>query len=59
MSTYPTVALTACKGGVQLGPQTKFTDFQQAEARKRLDAGESSIAKTMAVHHATVARLAS
>jgi hypothetical protein len=33
---------------------------QQTESLKRLAAGEScrSIAKTMAVHHATVARLA-
>ena len=46
--------------GVKFGPKRKLTDHQQAEALERLAAGEScrSIAKTMAVHHATVARLA-
>ena len=46
--------------GVRFGPKPKLTRHQQAEALKRLAAGEScrSIAKTMAVHHATVARLA-
>jgi Helix-turn-helix domain len=43
------------------GLEPKLTDHEQAEALKRLAAGEScrSIARTMAVHHATVARLAS
>ena len=42
--------------GVRFGPKA----HQRTEALKRLEAGESyrSIAKTMAVHHATVARLA-
>ena len=46
--------------GTRFGRKPKLTDHQQAEALKRLAAGEScrSIAKTMAVHHATVARLA-
>jgi DNA invertase Pin-like site-specific DNA recombinase len=52
--------IAAIKRGVKLGRRHKLTDHQQAEALKRLAAGEScrSIAKTMAVHHATVARLA-
>lgn len=52
---------TAAKArGTRFGRKPKLTDHQQAEALKRLAAGEScrSIAKTMAVHHATVARLA-
>ena len=46
--------------GTRFGRKPKLTGHQQAEALKRLAAGEScrSIAKTMAVHHATVARLA-
>jgi DNA invertase Pin-like site-specific DNA recombinase len=46
--------------GTRFGRKPKLTDHQQAEALKRLAAGEScrSIAKTMAVHYATVARLA-
>jgi DNA invertase Pin-like site-specific DNA recombinase len=46
--------------GTRFGRKPKLTDHQQAQALKRLAAGEScrSIAKTMAVHHATVARLA-
>jgi len=46
--------------GTRFGPKPKLTAHQQAEALKRLAAGEScrSIARTMAVHHATVARLA-
>jgi DNA invertase Pin-like site-specific DNA recombinase len=45
--------------GARFGRKPKLTDHQQAEALKRLDAGEScrSIAKTMAVHHGTIARL--
>ncbi len=41
-------------------PQAQADRAQQAEALKRLATGEScrSIARTMAVHHATVARLA-
>jgi hypothetical protein len=46
--------------GTRFGRKPKLTDHQQVEALKRLAAGEScrSIAKTMAVHHATIARLA-
>jgi DNA invertase Pin-like site-specific DNA recombinase len=46
--------------GTRFGRKPKLTDHQQAEALKRLAVGEScrSIAKTMAVHHATIARLA-
>ena len=46
--------------GVRFGRKPKLTDHQQAEALKRLDAGEScrSIARGMAVHHATISRLA-
>jgi DNA invertase Pin-like site-specific DNA recombinase len=43
--------------GVRFGRKPKLTDHQQAEALKRLAACRA-IAKTMAVHHATVARLA-
>jgi DNA invertase Pin-like site-specific DNA recombinase len=45
---------------VRFGRKPKLTDHQQAEALKRLAAGEScrSIVRTMAVHHATVASLA-
>ena len=52
---------TAAKAkGTRFGRKPKLTAHQQAEALKRLAAGEScrSIARTMAVHHATVARLA-
>jgi|KBSMisStandDraft_5_1062788.scaffolds.fasta_scaffold125911_1 DNA invertase Pin-like site-specific DNA recombinase len=46
--------------GVQFGRKPKLTDHQQAKALKRLDGGEScrSIARSMAVHHATISRLA-
>ena len=46
--------------GTRFGRKPKLTDHQQAEALKRMAAGEScrAIARTMAVHHATVARLA-
>ena len=46
--------------GVRFGRKPKLTDHQQAEALKRLDAGEScrSIARAMAVHHAAISRLA-
>ncbi len=50
----------AIKNGVRFGPKPKLTNHQRAEALKRLAAGEScrAIAKTMAVHHGTIARLA-
>jgi len=46
--------------GTRFGRKPKLTAHQLAEALKCLAAGEScrSIARTMAVHHATVARLA-
>jgi len=46
--------------GTRFGRKPKLTDHQQAEALKRLAAGEScrAIAKTFDVHHATIARLA-
>jgi DNA invertase Pin-like site-specific DNA recombinase len=46
--------------GVRFGRKPKLTDHQQAEALKRLEAGEScrAIGRTMGVHHATIARLA-
>ena len=46
--------------GVRFGRKPKLTDHQQAEALKRIDAVEScrSIARGMAVHHATISRLA-
>jgi len=46
--------------GTRFGRKPKLTAHQRAEALKRLAAGDScrSIARTMAVHHATVARLA-
>ena len=45
---------------LRLAVRAKLTAHQQAEALKRLDAGEScrSIAKSMAVHHATISKLA-
>jgi IS30 family transposase len=44
---------------VRFVPKRKLTDHQQGEALKRLAAGAScgAIAKTMGVHHATIARL--
>src|SRR5262245_33072933 len=46
--------------GVKFGRKPKLTSHQQAEALKRMDAGEScrSIAKSMAVHHSTISSLA-
>jgi len=46
--------------GVRFGRKPKLTAHQRSEALKRLDAGESfrSIARSMAVHHATIAKLA-
>jgi DNA invertase Pin-like site-specific DNA recombinase len=50
----------ARRKGTRFGRKPKLTAHQQAEALKRLDAGEScrSIAKSMAVHHATISKLA-
>jgi len=52
--------VAAIKHGTKLGRTPKLDDHQQAEARKRLKAGEScrAIAKSYRVHHATIARLA-
>jgi DNA invertase Pin-like site-specific DNA recombinase len=49
----------ARRKGTRFGRKPKLTSHQQAEALKRLDAGEScrSIAKSMAVHHATISKL--
>ena len=46
--------------GMRFGPKPKLTVHQRTEALKRLEAGEirRAIGRTMAVHHATVARLA-
>ena len=46
--------------GVRFGRKPKLTSHQRSEALKRLDAGESfrSVARSMAVHHATIAKLA-
>jgi DNA invertase Pin-like site-specific DNA recombinase len=46
--------------GVKFGRKPKLSRYQQDEARKRLEAGEScrAIGRTMGVHHATIARLA-
>jgi DNA invertase Pin-like site-specific DNA recombinase len=45
--------------GTKFGRKLKLTEKQQAEGRKRLDAGDSarSIAKSFNVHHATVLKL--
>ena len=45
--------------GARFGRKPKLSQHQQAEALKRLDAGESCrlIAKTFGVHHATISRL--
>lgn len=45
--------------GVKMGRRDLLTDHQKAEAKKRLDAGESarSLAKTFDCHHATISRL--
>ena len=49
----------ARKRGARFGRKPKLTDHQQAEALKRMAAGEScrAIGRTMGVHHATIARL--
>jgi DNA invertase Pin-like site-specific DNA recombinase len=45
--------------GTKFGRKPKLTSDQQAEARKRIEAGDSarSIGKTFNVHHATVLKL--
>jgi DNA invertase Pin-like site-specific DNA recombinase len=52
--------IEARKQGKHLGRKPKLTDHQQAEARERLAKGETcrAIARTMAVHHSTISRLA-
>jgi IS30 family transposase len=42
--------------GVRFGCKTKLNEQQRQEARRRLEAGEStrSIGKILGVHHATV-----
>jgi DNA invertase Pin-like site-specific DNA recombinase len=47
--------------GVKFGRKRELTDHQQAEARQRIDAGESyrSIGKSYDVSHMTIARLVS
>ena len=49
----------ARKRGTRFGRKPKLTDHEQAEALKRMAAGEScrAIGRTMGVHHATIARL--
>ena len=49
----------AAARGAKFGRKPKLTEKQQAEGRKRLEAGDSarSIAKTFNVHHATVLKL--
>jgi DNA invertase Pin-like site-specific DNA recombinase len=46
--------------GARFGRKPKLTEHQQAEARKRLAAGDTcrQIAKMLGVHHSTVSRLA-
>ena len=46
--------------GVHMGRKPKLDDYQQAEALKRLAAGEScrAVARSYRVHHATISRLA-
>jgi DNA invertase Pin-like site-specific DNA recombinase len=50
----------ARKRGVHMGRKPKLTDHQQTEARERLAKGETcrAIARSMAVHHSTISRLA-
>jgi DNA invertase Pin-like site-specific DNA recombinase len=49
----------ARRRGVRMGRKPKLTDYQQAEALRRLTAGEScrAVARSYRVHHATVSRL--
>ena len=51
----------ARKRGTKFGRKPKLSEHQQAEALKRLSAGEScrQIGKSFNVHHATVSRLQS
>jgi len=46
--------------GIKFGRRPKLSDYQQAEAIKRLAAGETcrAIGKSMGVHHATISKLA-
>jgi len=50
----------ARKRGVHMGRKPKLSDHQQAEALERLANGETcrAIARSMAVHHSTISRLA-
>ena len=50
----------ARKRGVRFGRKLKLTENQQAEVHKRVAAGETyrAIAKSLAVHHQTISRLA-
>jgi len=61
-TTWPMAARAqqARKIATRFDRKPKLTEHQQAEALKRLDAGEScrAIARAMAVHHATISRLA-
>src|SRR5215475_2202525 len=52
--------VAARKRGVKFGRKLKLTEHQQAEALKRLAAGETcrAIGKSMAVHHSTISKLA-
>ena len=45
--------------GTKFGRKSKLTDFQKAEALRRLEGGESArtIGKSYRVHHATVSRV--
>ena len=47
--------------GVKMGRPAKLSPFQQREARKRLEAGESprTIGRSYGVHRSTIERLAS
>ena len=49
----------ARRRGAHMGRKPKLTDYQQAEALRRLTAGEScrAVARSYRVHHATVSRL--
>src|SRR5262245_5568706 len=46
--------------GIKFGRRPKLSDYQQAEAIKRLAAGETcrAIGKSMGVHHSTISKLA-
>ena len=49
----------ARKRGAKFGRKPKLNEHQRAEARKRLLTGESArgVARSYAVHHATISRL--